>query len=294
MRNPFRLLLERYHSLNMRPHIAGPLIGGAFGVLVALIGLLAIVVQKAPAYKPNQLRVEPPPRVASTAQAVNVHSLPVKATDPYEFTQAVIDSLSWAADARQMFMSIESDDEGAATDIFTDTFHSMTDTRIAINKLRRAKLEVQQFADSENQLAKEAVQLFNVGYDGLIAVLTKSIQSQERMLSISNEKELGALMNEMSRGAAAADEAWKALVYATAAVPWVLADNKRTNAEGKISYLTITADQRAALLKELESHFGESVKQGMKAGKYATEVAPAALWEFLSQPGWRPTDAPDF
>ena len=60
---------------------------------------------------------------------------------------------------------------------------------------------------------------------------------------------------------------------------------------GKLRYLTITAEQRAELLHDLESYFGESVKRGMSGPVSATDFAPASLWEFLNQ-SWIPANTP--
>ena len=267
MPNPFHPLLERYHRLNIRPPITAALIGGTFVLLAALVNLLATAVKTNPQAPVVSVKpVETPP-----AQQA-------KPTDPFEFAQAVIDSLSWAADARQTIVSTEVKGEGAA-----DSLRSMTNARIAINKLVRAHGEIQRFSNSDNKFVNVAVRLFDAAYRQLIASLNESIRAEEKLLSVSNEQELGALLSETSKWAAVADEAWKALVYASAATAHVLVDYNRP-AEGNQVHLTITADQRAKLMRELESHFGESVRSGLQAGQHATEAAPAALWGFLNEP----------
>lgn len=79
-------------------------------------------------------------------------------------------------------------------------------------------------------------------------------------------------------------------MYATAAATYALVDNERS-VDGKPRYLTITAQQRVELLNDLESYFGEPVKRGAQEGRYATDVAPASLWEFLNQ-SWIPANVP--
>ena len=135
-----------------------------------------------------------------------------------------------------------------------------------------------------------ALQGFDSAYSGLISVLNESILIEERLLSISNEKELGALLNDASKSAAQADESWKLLMYATTAATYALIDYNRTE-NGKTAYLAITTAQRGALLKDLESYFGESVKIGATAGQYPTDVAPALLWGFLHGEGWKTSDS---
>lgn len=275
MPNPFRFLLERYHSLNIRPPITAALIAGTFVLLAALVNLLATTV------KPNPQAHVVPARPVETPPAQQA-----KPTDPYEFAQAVIRSLALAADARQRLVATE-----LTGDNFTDGLRAMTDARVAIGKLEHARLEVQDFADSPNEAMALAVHTFDQSYQALISALHESIRTQEKLVSVSSEQELGALMNETSRWAAAAEESWKLLAFAAGAVAHALVDNTRTTRDGKLAYLAITAEQRAGLLKELEAHFGESAKKGMVAGQYATEAAPALLWQFLNEP-WLPADTP--
>jgi hypothetical protein len=109
---------------------------------------------------------------------------------------------------------------------------------------------------------------------------------------VSDTQELGAILNETSKWAAEADEGWWMLVYATAAVAHALVDDKRLDADGTLGYLSITAAQRDALKRDLESYFGESVKKGLAAGQYPTDAAPATLWEFLNNQDWRSSDSP--
>lgn len=222
------------------------------------------------------------------ASAHTEHSASAQKTrpvDPYEFAQAVIKSLSWATDARQVIMSSPVENKNTA-----DALASMTNARIAISKLERAKDVVRQFSNSDNKAIQTSVRGFDNAYDQLTTALTQSIQSEEKLLSVSNSQELGALLSEASKWGAQADEAWKLLIYATIAASYGLIDNERLTADGKHGYLAITAAQRDQLLADLEHHFGDSVKKGMSVGQYATEAAPAALWNVLNQP-WKFADA---
>lgn len=169
------------------------------------------------------------------------------------------------------------------------TLRAMTNTRIAINKLERANSAVQRFSNSDNKMIGIAAHEFSIAYDQLIAALNQSIQSEEKLLSVSSGQESGALLNETSKWAAEADEAWKLLVYATVATCHTLTDNTRL-VDGKLPYLTITTAERNELLVELEQQFGESIKGGIAAGQHATEAAPAALRDMLNRP-WKPSDS---
>lgn len=269
-------LLDRFHDLNLQPPIKQAVVAGGFLLLATIIGeafsLGATLLGRSPTT---------PQRDTKVATAA-----PAKRVSPYEFTEAVIQSLSIAQDARQTLLSIQSKGDPAA-----DALESMTNARIAIKKLERAGDELQRFSSSDNEAINVAVQGFAVAYTQLIMALNESIKIEEKLLSVSDAQQLGAILNETSKWAAEADEGWKLLMYATAAVAHALADNKRLDEDGTLGYLSITATQREALLKELESSFGESVKKAFAAGQHPTEAAPASLWEFLHQEGWKPSDS---
>ena len=200
MLNPFRFLIERYHSLNIRPPITAVLIGGTFVLLAALVNLLIVAVKTTPqAHVASAKSVEPP----SARQA--------KPTDPYEFASAVIRSLARAADARQTLVSTQT-----TGDIVTDTLKTMTDARISINQLGDAKIELARFQGSENRAVATAVEGFETAYDVVTDAIQKGLVVQEKIVTVEDDKELMSLTSELSKHLAQAHEGWKLLAYATA------------------------------------------------------------------------------
>lgn len=202
----------------------------------------------------------------------------LKKVSPYEFAAAVIDSLGWAADAREVLVSSE-----------TDTLTSMTNMRLAIIKLERAKDTFQPFLESNDKTIQTTLGAFDMAYGQLVLSLNETIRISEQLLAGPDQREYAKLINEQSKWLAQASEGWKALVLAVVGTSQVLVDNSREEG-GRLPYLSITAAERAALSKQLEKRFGESVKEGSRGGQHAVEVAPAMLWEFLNQ-SWKPSDA---
>ena len=232
MKNPFKSLLDWFHGLNLQTPIKAAVVGGVFLLIVALLNgvfNLASTAIKNEAKSPETAKkiAEPMP-----AQARQVD------TKPFDFAYDVIQSLSWAADARQIVVSIESSGNEA-----TDAFNGMTNARIAIGKLERANDSIQRYANSKNEAMRVAVTGFDTCYKELISALNASIQTEEKLMNVSDKQQLGAVINDASQWAAQADEGWKLLVFATAASTHALIDNERLD-DGKIAYLNITAAEK--------------------------------------------------
>lgn len=191
MPNPLRFLLERYHSLNIRPPITAALIGGTFVLLAALVNLLTIVVKTNP--QAHEVLSKPVKTLSPALQA--------RPTEPYEFAQAVIRSLARAADARQTLVSTQT-----TGNLVTDTLKTMTDARIAINKLGNAKIELARFQGSENRAIATAVEGFETAFDVVTDAIQKGLVVQEKIVTVEDDKELMSLMSELSKHLAQADE----------------------------------------------------------------------------------------
>lgn len=246
MKNPVTLIIERINALNLQPSVKQVVIGGIFAVLAAFIissvSLAVALLQKSQR-----------PILQNTA-VVQPLSQTTTPASPYAFAHAVIDSLAYAADARQTLRSIE--DKGDAT---ANALHSMTNARIAIGKLERAKGRLEHFSGSTDGTIRTASQGFCMAYDQLIDALNHSIKSEERLMMAQGQHELAAIVSDTSKYLAQADEAWKLLVYATAAASHALTDNEREE-NGKLRYLKITTAQRADLVDGLERFFGPQLK----------------------------------
>ena len=194
---------------------------------------------------------------------------------PYGYIKAVIESLSYAAEARSNLHANESQEN-------QNMFEQMTNMRFAINKLQHAQSLIEGYTKSSDiRIAKSAHGLVT-SFVAVSTLLDQGVSLLERMASVQNEAELASLMNDASRHAAQIDEAWKLLVYSTATTTYALVGKHRLDSNK--TALVITQQQKLELLEDLNRNFGDSIKTGVQTGQYATEAAPAGLWQMLSQP----------
>lgn len=203
----------------------GPLAGILAIVGIGLMGVMA-------AQQPNRQAVPEQPSDVP---------IQLKKVSPYEFTNAVIDSLGWVADAREVLTSV-----GGEGDLTV-----MTNMRRAITKFEKAKAAVQSFRGSEDPMIQVALIAFANTYDQLILSLNEIIRVNEKLLSAPNRSEYGGLISEQSKWLAEVSKAWGTLGWAVAATTYVLVDNKG-HENGRLPYLRITATERTKLLTEVD------------------------------------------
>jgi hypothetical protein len=118
--------------------------------------------------------------------------------------------------------------------------------------------------------------------------LEQSITTQEKLLGVKDEKELGPILNEASKWAAQLDSTWKGIPQVLAILLHVLVDDKRT-VDGKIGYLKVTRDQRAQILSALKVNFPALAEVESKAGQHALEFSICQFRQFL-QDEWKSSD----
>jgi hypothetical protein len=98
----------------------------------------------------------------------------------------------------------------------------------------------------------------------------------------------GTLTRKISEYLATNEEMWRALLHVVGLSTYTLVDLDRMQ-NGKLAYLTITTQERANLLKQLEKSFPDDIKGGPKAGQYPIEGSAALLWSFLNEE-WKASD----
>jgi len=98
----------------------------------------------------------------------------------------------------------------------------------------------------------------------------------------------GTFSRKLSENVTANEEYWRMLLYATTVSTYCLVDRNRTE-NGKWRFLTITTEEKKALIDQLLSVFGSGIKGGPKAGQLPLKGSGALLYSSLSQ-GWKPSD----
>jgi len=95
-------------------------------------------------------------------------------------------------------------------------------------------------------------------------------------------------LRKLSENLAANDESWRMLADATVLSTYCLVDQNRTE-NGKLKFLTITTEEKKAVINQLVRVFGPGIKGGPKGGQHYLEGSGALLYSFLSR-GWKPSD----
>ena len=222
-----------------------------------------------------------PPSVRLTAQS---------SPDVNRLMQVVIDSLAVAGEARATILKAES-----SSDI-----ERMTNTRVGITKLNQAARLVASLAKSPDEMTSDLSGAFSKGYQALALLFTRSLDTFETIVRLEarvkdggtvSNAELANLEITTSKVNADIDTIWKLIPEVTVQSMSALVNRQRPDAAGEYHYLRITSKERADLRAQLERLFDKQVLRATGGG-HAVEVAPRLIWEFLGQPGWKPSDVP--
>lgn len=210
--------------------------------------------------------------------------------DVNRLMELVIDSLALADEARATILKAES-----SSDI-----ERMTNTRVGITKLNQAARLVASFPKSPDEMTSNVSTALSSVYETLALLMTRSLDTFETIVRLEAQAKDGGTVNQaqlaelgitISKVNADIDTAWKAIAQVAALSTNALVNYKKPDAAGQNRYLRITSKERAELRAQLERSFDKRVLQAIGGG-HAVQVAPRLIWEFLGQPGWKPSDAP--
>jgi hypothetical protein len=96
-------------------------------------------------------------------------------------------------------------------------------------------------------------------------------------------------LRKLSENMAANEDLWRMLLHATTMSTYCLVDSNRTE-DGKLKFLTITTEEKKALIDQLVGVFGDGIKSGPQGGQLPPEASGALLYSFFSK-GWKPSDS---
>jgi hypothetical protein len=205
--------------------------------------------------------------------------------DKYEFSKAFISSLGDVSSAVSRF---KKGDEYAKDDV-QSTIALMKDTKRSSSDYARAADKVKEFVNSKNELiALMATSLANA-YESHIKLNDESIALLEELYSPNafnnpNKVDLGKFMSRQADFGAKHEEFMRLLMQTSMYLGQILV-SPRVNSDGNLSTIGITRSQREDLIKELELHFDEKVKNGIKKDTQELnyfEASGAFLYEFLA------------
>ena len=202
------------------------------------------------------------------------------ATEAFDFMTDVVKS----------FQSSEIAGSRINTSDSKELVEKMKDIIVFNNEIRIAAEFIKPHLASKNEIIKESAESFFTIYSSIVQNNEKFLNTLENTfnnLEDSASKE-GTFLRKLSENMAANEEYWRMLLYATTMSTYCLVNRNRTE-NGKLRFLTITTEEKKALIDQLLSVFGTGIKGGPKGGQLPLEGSGALLYSFLSQ-GWKPSD----
>ncbi len=170
----------------------------------------------------------------------------------------------------------------------------MRASRLAQGEYFRAAASLAAFRGSNVEMIRMSAEAAYTAYTRLIEIDRQLIQELENNYKASHgaAQSFDAVVQAAKRGAdlsARKQEALKLLLWSVAPATWALVQLPEKKDE-RLSRLTITAEGRRALVEALET-FGPTIKKYVEDDPRAAPAPAVQLYEFLSRPGWKASDA---
>jgi hypothetical protein len=210
---------------------------------------------------------------------------PSFAKEPFDFIDSIINSLStcYIAESRLKTKYDETSNEVESLMI------TMKDLFVFNKELESARLPIQPYIESKNEIMKTVSQTYDVIYLSAMMNNKKIISLIEQMMNSKEPiSQHGTFSKNFSEIMAENEDSWRQLVKVTAFSTYSLVDRNRL-IDGKMAYLRINSNERKMLIKNIENSFGDEVKNGMKAGQFPIVASASLLYGFLNK-DWKSSD----
>ncbi len=287
----FAFLQDKFRNLNLKTPPKGALLVGIIALaLIVVTGVVRTAVKSSKAHP-----------VASERKIKKAESKKIQGKEsiveykPFDFSKSIIRSLHFAKEAEDKLKSIYTLQEQPNAGV-----KATADIKGVMDSLKAAEYEMKPYLLSGNENMKRSAQQFQASYILLMQGIQRDSSNPQQVAAVppaqkpipaTNQTDLiGASVPTPARAPSIANQPWKLLAYATLTATYALVDQKRED-NGRRIYLTITSFERAQLLNELRTSFGENIQQGVKVGQSGAEAAPALFWAFLVQPLKKTADA---
>lgn len=174
-----------------------------------------------------------------------------------------------------------------ASDV-SDTMTNIKNLHLTNNELNQAKYYMEQYAGSKNEIMARTSRVMVLLYELMIKNNNERIKIQEYLDSPQafndiQEQGQGKMASEVGKILADGEKLEKDALQAAIMVTNILV-SYQPDENGKRSYLAITKKEQDDLMEDLESAFGPSIKDGMKAGMSYLEASGAAFYDVFKQP----------
>ena len=200
------------------------------------------------------------------------------AGEEYDLAESCIKGLQLIA------INVEKANVLASTD-YKDTesmaIDLLSESRLAVRRLEQAKNLFEKYLSSKNELVRETAEALIKTYAIKIAVENRLLEANEKLVASYGKNDKGEGLIERSKIQADGETAWEMMINGCAFVTHCLVDQK-PDKNGNLSYLVLTSAERKELIKELDSIYGKSIKNGMQAGQTKFEVCGAGLRAVLA------------
>jgi hypothetical protein len=220
---------------------------------------------------------------AQTAPSCTYLAPEVKPDDPFQFTMAFLESLSYAKSAYR------------PTDLPPQT-DALTQLSDMIFRVKAAELDYGCAAELLGGYQKSKTLWISLGATTSILIYQKLAElNEETVILLKSMADEGAdrispgdLAEKMADLRLRKSQEWEELPKEVLSVEFALV-SRVPDTKGKISSLVITAQQRKTIIQKLEKDFGPTIKGGVKEGQDAVVTTAAMFYTWLNA-GWKSSD----
>jgi hypothetical protein len=215
-----------------------------------------------------------------------IQTAEVKPDDPFQYTMAVLDSLSYARSAfRPTTLSADATAFTQVTDLMFRIKAADLDYGCAAALLRgyQKSKEPLIFLNSMNTV---------MIYESVIDLDRKTVEFMKTMVSGGLEKvPAGDLAEKVADLQVRKSELWDGILLILPGITLPLV-SKVADSEGHMSSLRITTRQRKTIIQKLEDGFGPSVKDDpVKDGQDVIFTTAANFYHWIADQAWKTTDS---
>ena len=210
---------------------------------------------------------------------------PSYAEEPFDFVDSLIRSLSTCYIAESHLKTKNNDTSNEVDSLMI----TMKDLFVFNKELESARLPIQPYIESKNEIMKTVSQTYDVIYLSAMMNNKKIISLIEQMMNSKEQiSQQGTFSKNFIEIMAENEDSWRQLVKVTAFSTYSLVDRNRL-IDGKMAYLRINSKERKMLIKNIENSFGDEVKGGIKTGQFPIVASASLLWGFLHK-DWKSSD----
>lgn len=205
-----------------------------------------------------------------------------QASDAYRFADAIVDMSVSLIEARETLNAAQQEGAAAPTSIETE-LQILLGYEKMITRTREACTIPARFGSSRDNEISESATTIQALCEQLAAAFTESRDITIAVSQARSEDDVRRLVPRAAKNGGLVDEIWRTFPKTMALVSHIVHDGERTDDDGKVSFLKISAEEKALLLRRLDAMNLEPDKEG---NRLAVEAGLSIFRDFLRQP-WK-------